>query len=348
MKVNRIEKIDFEKVKEENTGKINSVSLIRFISVLLIITCHIFQYNNSNIAYWLNCGVQIFLVMSGFLYGMKTIEKPLDWFWHNLKKIYFPYIIYVIIAIIVYYVGAPEYINIISIVKLVTCLGTVKGLGHLWFVGYIIFCYLITYLLQIIREEIREMKINKFICTVLIIMCLFEVLGVVSNSYIQSDKIICYILGYFCATLFSKYGLIFLNKLLYCLVPFTICICSVRIYFEYFASIKIRAMGHFVNLVQMCLALTIFFLLFVMFKRMKFYNIFNISDKYSYYVYLVHHIFILGPFSLLALWNTRVKYIVLFLAIVASTVFLYQICQGIEFVWRKVYEKSNVGIRDKA
>lgn len=48
-----------------------SVSLIRLIATIFIITCHIMQYLSIELAWWFNVGVQIFLCMSGYLYGKK-------------------------------------------------------------------------------------------------------------------------------------------------------------------------------------------------------------------------------------------------------------------------------------
>ena len=57
-----------------------SVSFARFVAMCLIVTCHIMQRDNfaSNIngahiewAFWLNVGVQMFLFLSGYLYGKK-------------------------------------------------------------------------------------------------------------------------------------------------------------------------------------------------------------------------------------------------------------------------------------
>lgn len=41
-----------------------SVSLIRLIATIFIITCHIMQYLSIELAWWFNVGVQIFLCMS--------------------------------------------------------------------------------------------------------------------------------------------------------------------------------------------------------------------------------------------------------------------------------------------
>ena len=76
------------------------ISLIRFISTIMIVSCHFLQYFNLELAWWLNVGVQIFFIMSGFLYGnkgktrrasidasirSKTLEVR-DSIIHNLKK----------------------------------------------------------------------------------------------------------------------------------------------------------------------------------------------------------------------------------------------------------------------
>lgn len=39
-----------------------SVSLIRLIATIFIITCHIMQYLSIELAWWFNVGVQIFCV----------------------------------------------------------------------------------------------------------------------------------------------------------------------------------------------------------------------------------------------------------------------------------------------
>lgn len=52
-----------------------NISFVRMISTLMIVSCHICQYFGHILAWWLNCGVQVFLFMSGFLYGGKRVEN---------------------------------------------------------------------------------------------------------------------------------------------------------------------------------------------------------------------------------------------------------------------------------
>ena len=56
-----------------------SISLIRMVAMSFIIICHIFQTYGNELAWWFNVGVQIFLIISGYLYCSKdySAESPL-------------------------------------------------------------------------------------------------------------------------------------------------------------------------------------------------------------------------------------------------------------------------------
>lgn len=51
-----------------------SISMIRAMSMLSIIICHIMQYLNIELAWWFNVGVQVFLCISGYLYSDRKIS----------------------------------------------------------------------------------------------------------------------------------------------------------------------------------------------------------------------------------------------------------------------------------
>lgn len=59
--------------------------------MLMIILCHIFQFYNCILAWWFNVGVQIFLCVSGFLYGGKNIDNVTQFYTNRIKKILVPY-----------------------------------------------------------------------------------------------------------------------------------------------------------------------------------------------------------------------------------------------------------------
>ena len=63
-----------------------SLSMIRVISLIMIISCHILQGLSISAAFWVNLGVQIFFFLSGFLYGNKKIENVKEYYKSRLKK----------------------------------------------------------------------------------------------------------------------------------------------------------------------------------------------------------------------------------------------------------------------
>ena len=73
-----------DKPKERDTA----VSAVRFLSMLMIITCHFMQYLNIELAWWFNVGVQIFFTISGFLYGRKTVNNPIKFYKKSFKRVY--------------------------------------------------------------------------------------------------------------------------------------------------------------------------------------------------------------------------------------------------------------------
>lgn len=50
-----------------------SISWIRLIATVSIIVCHVFQFYNNDLCAWFNVGVPLFFIISGYLYGSKSI-----------------------------------------------------------------------------------------------------------------------------------------------------------------------------------------------------------------------------------------------------------------------------------
>lgn len=75
-------------------------------------------------------------------------------------------------------------------------MGVIKGIGHLWFVGYILFCYLITPYLSSLASYLDKLNINRLIFIVLSLICICSVIGVLTHSYFRPGRIMCYIAGF--------------------------------------------------------------------------------------------------------------------------------------------------------
>ena len=65
-------------------GKNLTISMIRLLAMLSIIACHFCQYYNNEWAWWLNVGVQVFFIISGYLYGNKSVSSPGPWLKNDL------------------------------------------------------------------------------------------------------------------------------------------------------------------------------------------------------------------------------------------------------------------------
>ncbi len=292
----------------ENTMSKNySISLIRFLSLLSIITCHILQGLNLEAAFWFNVGVQIFLFMSGFLYGQKEIVDPNKWFIKQFKKIYISYLILVIIIIFIDYVFFDiQYSKTTIVVNILGIQGfssIIPTISHTWFVSYILLCYFITPVLQSFKFE--SIKNKDFIFTFLVILgftFIFEYLKITSFN---SAWIFTYILGYIYAKRFINK-----TKLFFILLTIaTLILLIPRVIIQYnlvdinIPQVLINNLYYFQTYSHAFLGAWLFTILFWIFNKIniKSNRLLEFSDKYSYQIYLVHQIFILFHMSLLNL-----------------------------------------------
>lgn len=143
-----------------------AISLVRFIAMVLIVSCHILQSLDNGLAYVLNIGVQMFLAISGYLYGQKIINNWGVWFGKRIMKVYLPFIVFFAICMLLYLFVQPEAIDVVRVTFHVFNLqglltrGIISGLGHLWFLSAIMLCYLITPVLQCIKKSPPPPELN--------------------------------------------------------------------------------------------------------------------------------------------------------------------------------------------
>ena len=50
------------------------IGFARLLAMISIVICHVFQALESPLCYYFNVGVQVFLFISGYLYGKKRIS----------------------------------------------------------------------------------------------------------------------------------------------------------------------------------------------------------------------------------------------------------------------------------
>lgn len=81
-----------------------ALSKIRVIATILIFSCHIFQFLENKLAWWLNIGVQIFFFLSGFL-SSNSKKLGLEFLKKKLLRIYKSYWIFLVIILPFYSVN---------------------------------------------------------------------------------------------------------------------------------------------------------------------------------------------------------------------------------------------------
>jgi len=134
--------------------KMNAVSFTRVVSMIFIVLCHIIPYydfipGSTSLSGIFNVGIDSFLIISGYLYGDKKIEKFSKWYLDRFMKICLPSSIFVIIISIIFLV-LGENINILSTLVYTFNLSgigaCIRGFNfyfikidafeHLWFIFY--------------------------------------------------------------------------------------------------------------------------------------------------------------------------------------------------------------------
>lgn len=310
-------------------GRFASISMVRFIAMLMIIVCHLFQFYDNEICRWLNVGVQIFFVISGFLYGAKEIENPIGFLFKTFRKILVPYWVFLVLAVSLYLIFCPSEVSLTSVLKAIVCAGTLPGLGHLWFVGYILFCYFLTPYLYWIRKKISPASsVLTVLCIYFSLLLLIQIVGIAFNSYFLPDRISCFVVGFFAMDMIRRFGNNMKTAIIVFFLSFAIIMSGVEIYLKYIAEVSLT--GNVLTLFNawcryghLFLGVALFFVLNEIFHKIRYSWLLRMSDKYSYEIYIVHLLFILSPLSFMSLTGSSVVNIILILfASVVSSIIL--------------------------
>ena len=297
-----------------------SISAIRFISMLMIIACHILQGLQIKWAFWVNVGVQLFFFVSGFLYGKKKIVDAKKFYVKRIKKVLFPYIIVLAISLLLeFFVLKNHY----SITRIVGCFmgfgaftGNISILSHTWFVSYILLCYLLVPIFQNIFNCDKFKNNFFFLIFVTVLIQMFQKFGVINAEVSWLNN---FVFGYFYSkccnekkqeTIFNT----FMFVMFFIIIPFAI------IYQEQLQvnlpSILNNNASTIINYGHVVLGSVLFIVLYKIMNSCHIGEniILDFSDKYSYYIYLVHQIFILNSFSVLFLTkNLFINIIILYI-----------------------------------
>ena len=276
--------------------------------------------------------MQIFLTISGFLYGGKLISDDIAFYKRKLKQILVPYYITIVVVLLIQLSFLDTQLSFETIIKVFSCNATLQGGEHLWFVPTILMCYFFTPFFQ------KCFKSNESIYQVLLCLAILTVIAFeLFIPYFNSAWIVCYLLGYVFGYQ-SNHKMIVEKKIFCCsLIMIAVCTNAAQVYLKYIARVgfglRYRSMFQlFCDYAHTFLGVAIFIILRKLFgvvvdKKVfsRFLGIIRISDKYSYEWYLVHQFFILGPMSLMNLTDYLLTNIAAIVLVVCFTSYILKI-----------------------
>ena len=289
-----------------------SISALRLLSMCSIVACHICQLYGLGIAWVLNIGVQVFLVISGWLYGMRPdVVDAGCWYIKRLLRICLPYWLVLIPLLVVDVFLATQVVTVKNVILSIAGVrsGSVPNAAHLWYISVMLLCYLVTPILSVLWRRLGLWPLVLFAFAFL-----FFGNCVVAQGIWCVDYVIAFILGRLVRDGFQEKKALSVTSIVFFLggcIAFALAECLLGI-----SAYKV------LHLLGGPLIFSVFRLLigceaFTPSGRFKL--LLTWDDSYSYEIYLVHQILILGDFSL-AIHFSSMPVIVVLLAIIWSLV----------------------------
>ena len=302
--------------------KNSTIEYMRAISMVMIVLCHYFSYYGNELAWWFNIGVQIFFLISGFLYGGRPMNDPIHFIAKQFKKILIPYYIFIIPTMVFYFLFARETLSLTVVA------GTLEGIEHLWFVPYILLCYVVNPYLYWFTEKMKALSFLKMTVSFVVLLGAVLVLGTAFDSFFLPDRIVCYLVGYFIAIYYQKYGQEAFKALAAVSIPIGTVASAIRVYFEYgLGWVKGTNWWPIASLYQrasrVLLGIALFFALYLLLQKTKPNKVGGVVGRYSYSIYIVHQLFILGVGSVMEITSVTVlNWLIVLVAIIVSAILL--------------------------
>lgn len=303
--------------------KISSISIIRVIAMLSIILGHYLMMKNIYTYQLLSIGVEIFLLVSGYLYGTRGgVFNAKTFFAGRFRRIILPMWITLILNMILRTIFglAMEwkgfltcFFNLqgVSFILLDFKISCVSGLGQTWFLTVIIICYVFTYFLK--KHSAAEEKIiahwKIWLSAALILQIVLAYIGIQISYFLE------FFIGYFLAKIKIEKNTGLAVKITCC----TVLCCIIRVlarksidgtifYDHVIARISFNVLALWIVLFQvyLCKKYKNFF------DNLADSKIWRVMDIMSFPMYLCHYMFCAGELAVVHWCNGNAWQIVLF------------------------------------
>ena len=333
-----------------------NISLCRVLSMIMIIICHIgTKTGNGIVGQFFQMGVQVFLLISGYLIGKSDISNPENWIKKRILRILPP--IYIFSAFLILYslskgiisnpikdmiIFATGVQGVHHIFCFIKPLSSIKGLSHLWYITVIFLCYLLVYCL--IKNKDLDIYIKKNRKKTLIALFLLQI--ILGFFQIRIDYFWIFFMGY----LLKKEDILKRNNYLgICAV--TLVLVFLRLSLKRYCDLN----GDNNLYLYVIIPITYNFLAIWMvttihiiinkisindMQENRLMKILLFFDQLSYFVYITHYCFIDGPFCTLNMTSNSVanSVVLIFLIVVSSMLLKWSSDEVLSIVstnWRK-------------
>ncbi len=326
-----------------------TISFVRMLAMISIVTCHVMQYYDMELAWWFNVGVQIFLCISGYLYGMKRIPNILAFYRKNFIKILVDYEIVIVAALAATILFTDIALTTSTVIGVLLTVTTMEGGAHLWFISTILMCYLLTPLYERVCRWTEQKHSVLFFVSAALLFVLNEWLFRQQTDYFNAAWINCYLIGFILRRLQQNHHICY-NLSVPAMMAAGALFIAVQISVRYLQLFTVPDAlwplyyavcdyGHvFLGVTIFCIGRV---LLRPICKLKPVQWILRLSDQYSYQIYLTHHFFILGPFTLMALTDDiRVNMAIILMATIVTAVLVQKLSAGITRERRGKHRKA--------
>lgn len=284
---------------------IQFAEVMRFLGVILILLCHYTEQSTNVLlnmsAQFLNIGVPIFIILSGFLFGIREGGKnALSWYIKRIKRIYIPYELFVIILAVVTLLHGGNVVTndwLFLVLGLQGSVVGVYGAEQTWFITVLLFCYLFTPVIRFIVLEIRESR-NKIIIYTAIILMIPIFLSFIPPAFVYTlfTPFCWYALAYLIGYKFTEIKLTSIGTI--CSFSLMILVFGVRILMRMVFDGSYLYDRITVGYTQAIAAFCIFYIIAYIFKNRKANRLVLWISGISFEMYLYHYMFTVGPIKL--------------------------------------------------
>ncbi len=308
------------------------ISLLRVCAMLMICLSHFTRFLEiSWMAQFLNVGVYVFLLISGWLYSTRRIAQPAEWLRGRWKKLCVPVLVWVLLVIPYEAFVRHELPRGLDVLLFATNLqglswvlmffpgidldGALGGLGNLWFVTVIMLCYMLMLLVK--RLEGRGVGRRRALWGVGGLLAFFALSAVRINLI----YFLCFLLGYGLGKEKRE-----LSGRGYAGVTAAMVLAiALRLTAKHYFDDTLFYLVDVVGLTHTAIALWIFYTVWLAAKRIGFVRalaatgLIRTLDDFSYYIYITHNFFLTERFGLKAMVPGLALQTLLFCALTVAT-----------------------------